>query len=129
MDWNTFYQENHTVIIGGTFTLLGIVIGWLLNLCQSYFTNKRADRLHLRDKREETYLKILSVCYVDRQEKNTNKIMTKHSLSELLEEYYPCINVYASNDIKKIYNRAVLSKENKEEELIEAIRKELGLKD
>ena len=121
--------DNQEVIIGGCFTIIGIVIGWLLNLCQSYFTNRREDRIHIRDKREETYLKILSVCYVDRQEKNTKKITTKHSLSELLEEYYPCINVYASNDIKQIYNRAVLSKENKEEELISAIRKELGLKD
>lgn len=32
--------NNQEVIIGGCFTIIGIVIGWLLNLCQSYFTNK-----------------------------------------------------------------------------------------
>ena len=76
MDWNTFYQENHTVIIGGTFTLLGIVIGWLLNLCQSYFTNKREDRIHLRDKREELYEQMYELCVMKKTLEHTKTIST-----------------------------------------------------
>ena len=47
----------------------------------------------------------------------------------MIEKIYPAINMYGSKNIKKTYNYVMHSKENKEELLIKAIRKELGIKD
>ena len=148
MDWNTFYQENHTVIIGGTFTLLGIVIGWLLNLCQSYFTNKREDRIHLRDKREELYEQMYE--FVMRYEKDARTYKNNKYISEDTRDFYNAIEpktIWAAVSIReqfytlfedimesaKSYKRHWEKTSDKNRKKIldfkEQIRKELGLKD
>ena len=148
MDWNTFYQENHTVIIGGTFTLLGIVIGWLLNLCQSYFTNKREDRIHLRDKREELYEQMYE--FVMRYEKDARTYKNNKYISEDTRDFYNAIEpktIWATVKIQeqfytlfedimesaKSYKRHWEKTSDKNRKKIldfkEQIRKELGLKD
>lgn len=105
MDWSTLYQDNHEVIIGGTFTLIGIFIGWLLNLIQSYFQEKREQQIHLREKREDVYLKVLDV--LTRHEKCYRE---KHVSIEEYEEYKKAYNdlqsymmLYASPKIYKEY--------------------------
>lgn len=58
MDWKIFFLENKEYLIGGSLTILGIFIGWLLNLIQAIFQNKRDDALYLKRKREELYVKM-----------------------------------------------------------------------
>ena len=148
MDWNTFYQENHTVIIGGTFTLLGIVIGWLLNLCQSYFTNKREDRIHLRDKREELYEQMYE--FVMRYEKDARTYKNNKYISEDTRDFYNAIEpktiwatvkiqeqfytlfediMESANSYKKHWEKTSDKNRKKILDFKEQIRKELGLKD
>lgn len=138
MDWNTFYQENHTVIIGGTFTLLGIVIGWLLNLCQSYFTNKRTDRLHMREKREEIYIQALSCCLnipMDITYLTTG--IPSDTVKRQINDIAPKMKIFATTKVWKQYHLIQKELQNcptddigqKMESFINAIRKELGLKD
>ena len=148
MDWNTFYQENHTVIIGGTFTLLGIVIGWLLNLCQSYFTNKREDRIHLRDKREELYEQMYE--FVMRYEKDARTYKNNKYISEDTRDFYNAIEpktiwatvkiqeqfytlfediMESANSYKKHWEKTSDKNRKKILDFKEQILKELGLKD
>lgn len=148
MDWNTFYQENHTVIIGGTFTLLGIVIGWLLNLCQSYFTNKREDRIHLRDKREELYEQMYE--FVMRYEKDARTYKNNKYISEDTRDFYNAIEpktiwatvkiqeqfytlfediMESAKSYKKHWEKTSDKNRKKILDFKEQIRKELGLKD
>lgn len=58
MDWKTFFLENKEYLIGGILTILGVFIGWLLNLIQAIFQNKRDDELYLKRKREDLYAKM-----------------------------------------------------------------------
>ena len=148
MDWSTFYQENHTVIIGGTFTLLGIVIGWLLNLCQSYFTNKREDRIHLREKREELYEQMYE--FVMRYEKDARTYKNNKYISEDTRDFYNAIEpktiwatvkiqeqfytlfediMESAKSYKKHWEKTSDKNRKKILDFKEQIRKELGLKD
>ena len=110
-------------------------LGALITTGFSYFLellkNAREDRVRLQEKREDVYKSILEVYYQYRQEVtqgiSSTDIMS--SLPHLIETYYPAINIYASKKVKDIYNQALHSKQNKEKELIEAIRKELDVKD
>lgn len=110
-------------------------LGALITTGFSYFLellkNAREDSLYLKEKREDTYKSILEIYYQYRQD-ITNGVDSKgllSSLPHLLEKHYPAINIYASEQVKNIYNTVMHSKANKEKELIEAIRKELGVKD
>lgn len=148
MDWNTFYQENHTVIIGGTFTLLGVFIGWLLNLCQSYFSNKRADRLHLRDKREKLYEQMYE--FVMRYEKDVRTYKSRKYISVETRDAFNAIEpktiwaavnirdlfyslfgeiMDSANSYKKHLKKTLDKNRKKILDFKEQIRKELGLKD
>ena len=100
-------------------------LGALITTGFSYFLEL------LKNAREDTYKSILEIYYQYRQD-ITNGVDSKgllSSLPHLLEKHYPAINIYASEQVKKIYNTVMHSKANKEKELIEAIRKELGVKD
>lgn len=148
MDWNTFYQENHTVIIGGTFTLLGVFIGWLLNLCQSYFSNKRADRLHLRDKREKLYEQMYE--FVMLYEKDARTYKSRKYISKETRDAFNAIEpktiwaavnirdlfyslfgeiMDSANSYKKHWEKTLDKNRKKILDFKEQIRKELGLKD
>ena len=105
MDWNTFYQENHEVIIGGSFTIIGVVIGWALNLIQSHFQNEKEQQVHLRTKREEAYTAMLKSF----QSLRNHYLMTKEfdipdELFADFEETLNFLRMYASNDILGKYN-------------------------
>lgn len=110
-------------------------LGALITTGFSYFLellkNAREDRIRLQEKRENVYKSILEVYYQYRQEVtqgiSSTDIMS--SLPHLMKTYYPAINMYASKDVKDIYNQAMHSKQNKEKELINAIRNELGIED
>ncbi len=148
MNWNTFYQENHTVIIGGTFTLLGVVIGWLLNLCQSYFTNKRADSVHIRDKREEIYEQMYD--FIMRYEKDARTYKSNKYISEDTRDFYNALEpktiwatvkireqfytlfediMESAKSYKKHWEKTSDKNRKKILDFKEQIRKELGLKD
>lgn len=105
MDWNIFYQENHEVIIGGTFTLVGVFIGWVLNLIQSYFQGKREQRLHLREKREDVYLRACDVLM--RNDKCYRKEYVSYKeygeFKKLFNELQSLMLIYASPDVYKDY--------------------------
>jgi len=150
MDWNTVYQENHTVIIGGAFTLIGIFIGWFLNLIQSYFQAKREQKLHLRERREEVYLRVLDVltrhekCYREKRviedeyeeyKKAFNDLqsyMMVYATPEIYKGYYELCNDIMDSyaKLKKKTNRERISTVNagKIEKFANKIRKELGVK-
>lgn len=148
MNWDAFYQENHEVIIGGTFTLLGVVIGWSLNLFQNYFANKRADRLHLRDKREELYVEMYE--FVMRYEKDARTYKSRKYISKETRDAFNAIepktiwaavnirNLFYSlfgeimdsaNSYKKHWEKTLDKNRKKILDFKEQIRKELGLKD
>lgn len=150
MDLNIFYQDNHEMIIGGAFTILGVVISWLLNFIQSHFQNKREQLIHLREKREDVYLRACDVlmrndkCY--RKQRVT--LNEYEEFKNLFNELQSLMLIYASSDVYKEYYK--LSKEiyttyeglksrkereqvmyinaDKIEEFANKIRKELGVK-
>ena len=111
----------------------GVIIGAVLTAGFTWFVeflkDKREEKLYLKRKREETYLKILSIYYIHNQEQNSPFNQLISTLPQMIEKIYPAINMYGSKNIKKTYNYVMHSKENKEELLIKAIRKELGIKD
>jgi len=140
--------DNQAVIIGGCFTIIGIFIGWLLNLCQSYFTNKRADRLHLRDKREELYVDMYD--FIMRYEKDARTYKNKKHISEDTRDFFNTIEpktiwakvdirekfytlfgeiMESANSYKKHWEKTSDKNRKKILDFKEQIRKELGLKD
>lgn len=149
MDWKTFYQDNHEIIIGGTFTLIGVFIGWTLNLIQSHFQNKRDDEVYLKRKREETYIKVLDVLmrsdkcyreqYIEEKEYEEYKrlfndlqsLMLVYASSKIYKEYYKlCAEICNTYEgIKKKNKREKLQYINAEkvENFASKIRKELGI--
>ena len=112
--------------------LFGIILGAILTGGFTCFIEWRKSigeqKRHLREKREDVYQNILEIYYQHGQEINLGKSQDS-SLSLLIETYYPAINMYASKKVKDIYNQAMHSKQNKEKELINAIRNELGIED
>ena len=140
--------DNQEVIVGGFFTIIGIVIGWLLNLCQSHFTNKREDRIHIRNKREELYEQMYE--FVMRYEKDARTYKSNKYISEDTRDFYNEIEpqtIWATVKIReqfytlfedimgsaKSYKKHWEKTSDKNHKKIldfkEQIRKELGLKD
>ena len=108
---------------------------------------KREDKIHLKGKREETYLRMLDILYLLR---NESLVPNNRSISEKrkkeIDECFAPINVYASQSIKNMYIKAAkqidlyFMKNQKDttplknaldliDEFIELIRKELGIED
>lgn len=112
------------VIIGGIITA---VFTWFLD----YLKTKREEKTYIKRKSEAVYLKMLNVLLLHRQEICLNKKEITEELTNKLNEYYPEINIYASKNLKEIYNTTIknLKEKNEEKVLINAIRKELGIKD
>ena len=141
MDWNSFYQQNHEIIIGGMFTLIGVVIGCVLNLIQSYFQNKREDKIHLREKREESYYSILNFYNTITISPN-RKNKPIENIDERLNEFKSLLMLYGSKkmidlvcsfdvNFSKSVNGLHKSEELNEvfDKLMKQIRSELGIKD
>lgn len=147
MDLQTFFLQNEEYIMGGSLTILGIFIGWLLNLIQAVFQNKRADELYLKRKREELYVKmydflmrfekdvrIRKSTYMAEETKDLLNIIQIESIwgnkqttdmfYKLWKELYESLPEY-KNNFDKIFD------ENNEKILTFQIhiRKELGIKD
>lgn len=149
MNWDAFYQENHEVIIGGSFTIIGVVIGWALNLIQSYFQNEKEQQVHLRTKREETYLRVIDVltrhekCYREKRviedeyeeyKKAFNDLqsyMMVYASPTIYKEYYKLCNDITDTYIKikkrKDRENMVETNAKKIEKFADKIRKELGI--
>lgn len=147
MDLQTFFLQNEEYIIGGSLTILGIFIGWLLNLIQAVFQNKRADELYLKRKREDLYAKmydflmrfekdirIRKSTYMAKETKDLLNVIQIESIwgnkqttdmfYKLWKELYESLPEY-KNNFDKIFD------ENNEKILTfqTHIRKELGIKD
>lgn len=149
MNFIALYQENHEVIIGGVFTLLGLIIAWLLNFIQSYYQNKKEQKIHLREKREEVYLRVIDVltrhekCYREKSvteeeyeeyKKAFNDLqsyMMVYAAPTIYKEYYKlCGDIMNSYvNIKRKKDREHISEANasKIEAFADKIRKELGV--
>mgnify|MGYP000247739693 CR=1 FL=1 len=146
MDWKIFFLENKEYLIGGSLTILGIFIGWLLNLIQAIFQNKRDDALYLKRKREELYVKMYDFLmrfekdirirkntYMAKETKDLLNIIQIESIwgnkqttdmfYKLWKELYESLPEY-KNNFDKIFD------ENNEKILTfqAHIRKELGIK-
>ena len=123
MTWSDFFASQ-------TF---GVIIGSLLTAGFTWFIEWRKaateQKFHIREKREETYLKILSIYYTQRQEQNVPVKKIISQLPIMIEKIYPAINVWGSKKVKSIYDKVMKSKDNQEELLIKTIREELGIKD
>lgn len=87
----------------------------------------REDKLYLQHKREETYCRILRTYYELNKSRSFPSYQT--DLDTWLANLYPYVNIYASRNIKDVYNKVAKKAENHENELIEAIRDELGIED
>jgi len=123
MTWSDFFASQ-------TF---GVIIGSLLTAGFTWFIEWRKaateQKFHIREKREETYLKILSIYYTQRQEQNVPVKKIISQLPIMIEKIYPSINVWGSKKVKSIFDKVMKSKDNQEELLIKTIREELGIKD
>ena len=127
--------------------LLGSIIGFFPTFLLNYFQNKRKDKIYLRGKREDTYLRMLNILYLLRNEAlvPNNKTISEERKKEIDECFAP-INVYASEPIKNMYIKAakkidLFFMKNRQDtnsledaldlidEFIKLIRKELGIKD
>lgn len=88
--------------------LFGIIIGGIIGAFSSvltnYFQSKREDKIHLRRKRENTYLRMLNILHLLRNEAfiPNNKNVSQKRKKEIDECFAP-INVYASESIKNMY--------------------------
>ena len=111
----------------------GVIIGAILTAGFTWFVEWRKSvaeqKVHLREKREETYQNILSIYYTHRREQDSPVSQLISEIPVMLRKNYPSINIWGSKKVKKIYNNVMKSKDNQEELLIKAIRKELGIKD
>lgn len=133
--------------IGAGGIVLGAIITLMGGMWQSYLQSKREYKMHIREKREETYIAILNILYLLRNESlnfNNKDISEERKLQ--IDKYYPLINIYASKKVFGKYN-LVANKinayymgsksdmkyiEDLPDEMIELqqiIRKELGIKD
>lgn len=129
----------------------GIILGSLLTAGFTLFLDllkwKRDDKIHLREKREDTYLRMLNILYLLRNETlvSNDKSISEKRKKEIDECFAP-INVYASEPIKNMYIKAakkidLFFMKNRQDtnsledaldlidEFIKLIRKELGIKD
>ena len=77
--------------------LLGSIIGFFPTFFLNYFQNKREDKIYLRGKREDTYLRMLNILYLLRNEAlvPNNKTISEGRKKEIDECFAP-INVYAA---------------------------------
>lgn len=130
--------------VGGI--ILGAIITLFGGMWQSYLQSKREYKMHLRVKREETYIAILNILYLLINESlnfNNKDISEERKLQ--IDKYYPLINIYASKKVFGKYNLVankinayyMCSKsdmkdiEDLPDEMIklqQIIRKELGIK-
>lgn len=107
--------------------IIGSFLGVLSSLLIFFLKSKRDDSLYTKRKREELYMKMLSIFYTLNEERTVGSQLNENIAqinSTKLEEIYPIVNIYSSLNIKKIYNNTIKNKEN-ENNLIAAIRKEL----
>lgn len=122
MTWSEFFASQ-------TF---GVILGSLLTAGFTWFVEWRKSvaeqKFHIREKREETYQNILRTYYEIVQEDRRNEIDFLKNSPHLISKFYPIINIYASNKVKSLFDSATKSK-IKEKDLIEQMRKELGIKD
>ena len=131
--------------------LFGIILGALLTGGFTWFLEWRKyvaeQKNHLREKREEIYLKMLNILYILRNEAlNTNNKDITQLRKQEINECYALINMYASKNVKEKYNLttknidlffmkapkdpAILETSvNSVDVFINLIRKELGIKD
>ena len=113
-------------------TLIGVIVGAILTGGVSWFTEWRKSvgeqKVHLREKREETYQSILRTYYEMAQENHRKEPDFLKNSPQLISKFYPIINIYASNKVKSLFDSAAKGK-GKEKILIEQMRKELGVKD
>ena len=131
--------------------LFGVIIGAILTAGFNWFIewrkSKKEQKLHIREKREETYIAILNILYLLSNESlnfNNKDISEERKLQ--IDKYCPLINIYASKKVFGKYNLVVkkidayymgLKSDMKyiEDlpdnmiELQQIIRKELGIKD
>ena len=122
-------------------TIIGVIVGGVITagftFLLDYINNKRNRGNRTLEKREETYLEMLSICYLlsekflvdDQLTKNINRL-----IREKMKFFYPKVNVYSSKKISKLYDIAVKSIESEESDkniknLISSIKKELDVKD
>ena len=114
--------------------LLGVILGAILTGGFTWFIEWRKSvgeqKHHIREKREETYLGMLKILYLLRNEalNPKNKEISQMRKNEI-EEYYAPINVYASKQVKDLYNKtAKQDAVDNIDEFIQLLRKELGKK-
>lgn len=141
------FLGNKEYLIGGSLTILGIFVGWLLNLIQAIFQNERADKLYLKRKREDLYVKMYDFfmrfekdiregkdIYQAEETKDLLNIIQIESIwgkkktmdlfYDLFEELFESPKKY-----KKNYDKAHAKNNNKILEFQAHIREELGIKD
>ncbi len=126
------------IVISATSGLIGAAIGSFASYKtmvtqfemikeQELKKQTRDDELYLKRKREETYCRILRTYFELNKSKSFPTYQT--DLDTWVADLYPYVNVYATQNIKDIYNDIVHKTGNHEDVLIEAIRKELGIRD
>lgn len=147
MDWKTFSLENKEYLIGGILTILGVFIGWLLNLIQAIFQNKRDDELYLKRKREDLYAKMYDFLmrfekdirigkdnWMSKQTKdlfNTIQVECIWGNKKTMDLFYDFFGdlLKSPTQYKKNFYKAHYKNNKKILEFQAHIRKELGIKD
>ena len=138
---NQIIADNQEVIIGGCFTLIGVIVGSILTGGFTWFIEWRKSigeqEFHLRDKREEVYKQLLTIIIPIYNSwilsKSDKKVQKKPFDIEHIEIL---LNMYGSQKILRIFNDLPLTHWEISSETIDVIkklkkqmRKELGIKD
>lgn len=151
MDWSTVIKENLDIFLGGFFSLVGVIIGAILTALFTWFIEflraKREEKLYIKRKREEVYVKLYD--FLMRLEKDI-RIRKNTYMSEETKNYYNNLEmqtIWASNKVSEKfydlcealcqsandYKKDVNKTHNKNNKKILAfkdyIRKELSIKD
>lgn len=138
MDWKSLLECNINVVIGGCFTILGVIIAWLLNLIQSYFQNKKEQKKHLQEKREEFYVESLKcilrvMASIDFIKQGVLSDEIKLNINNLAAP----MKIYATKDVWNYYhsisqdirnNNISVEIKNKLDKMVDSIKFELGIK-
>ena len=131
MTWSDFFSsQTFGVIIGAALTA-GFT--WLIE----YLRAKREEKLYIKRKREEVYLKLLDLLSEYIELHNDNKAPNDVEMKEFWVRYKqlrPAVKVYASQHIKEWFLESLDEAfkggiKGQVNGLAKEIRKELGIKD
>lgn len=151
MDWSTVIKENLDIFLGGIFSLVGVIIGAILTALFTWSIEflrvKREEKLYIKRKREEVYVKLYDFLmrlekdirirkntYMSEETKNYYNNLEMQTIwvsNKVSEKFYDLCEALcqSANDYKKDVNKTHNKNNKKILAFKDYIRKELSIKE